>query len=130
MSPAARLYLIDGHALAYRAGAELRNPFAPTPEALARGKRVYETICVVCHGPQGQGDGPIIGRFPNPPSLTADRAKGLPDGQLFHIITRGQGIMPSHAVQVLPEDRWRAVLHVRQLRGEGAMTASAAGAQE
>jgi mono/diheme cytochrome c family protein len=101
---------------AIRAGRELRNPMAPTAANRKRGRKVYETICIVCHGPQGQGDGPIIGRFPNPPSLLADRAKRLPDGQVFHIISRGQGIMPSHAAQVLPDDRWRAILHLRQLQ--------------
>ncbi len=107
---------------AKRAGAELHNPLVAGPEAVARGKQVYDTICTVCHGPKGEGDGPIIGRFPNPPSLLAPHAQGLPDGQIVHVITRGQGIMPSHAAQVLLEDRWKAVLYVRQL--QGASTAS------
>ncbi len=102
---------------AKRAGAELTNPLAASAEELARGQRVYETTCIVCHGPKGQGDGPIIGRFPNPPSLQADRARKLPDGQIYHIVTRGQGIMPSHAAQVLPKDRWRVILYVRQIQG-------------
>lgn len=102
---------------ARRAGAELRNPFLATPETLARGKKVFETVCFVCHGTRGEGDGPIIGRFPNPPSLLAPRAKGLPDGQIVHIVARGQGIMPSHAAHVLPDDRWKVVLYVRELQG-------------
>ena len=101
---------------ALRAGRELRSPIEPTAANRKRGRKVYETVCIVCHGPQGQGDGPIIGRFPNPPSLLAARARGLPDGQVFHIISRGQGIMPSHAAQVLPDDRWRAILYLRQLQ--------------
>lgn len=113
------------HVLAYgpgpqealRAGRELRNPMAAEAGNLERGRKVYETVCIVCHGPQGMGDGPIIGRFPNPPSLQAARAKALPDGQVFHIITRGQGIMPSHAAQVLPDDRWRVILYLRHLQG-------------
>lgn len=104
---------------ARRAGAELRNPLTATPAALARGRQVYETMCLVCHGPQGAGDGPIIGRFPNPPALTADHARNLPDGQIYHIVARGQAIMPSHAAQVLPDDRWRVILHVRHLQGLG-----------
>jgi mono/diheme cytochrome c family protein len=102
---------------ARRAGRELRNPMTPDRPNLERGKKVFETVCFVCHGPRGEGDGPIIGRFPNPPSLQADRAKQLPDGQIFHIVTRGQGIMASHAAQVLPEDRWKVILYLRQLQG-------------
>lgn len=105
---------------AARAGAQLANRMPPTRENLARGKKVFETICIVCHGPKGEGDGPIIGRFPNPPSLLAERARNLPDGRIYHIISRGQGIMPAHAVQVLPEDRWRVVLYVRLLQSEAA----------
>ena len=93
---------------------------------MQRGRKVYETICIVCHGPQGQGDGPIIGRFPNPPSLQADRARALPDGQVFHIVTRGQGIMPSHGAQVLPDDRWRVILYLRQIQGAPARAAKGA----
>ena len=103
---------------ARRAGAELQNPISDTPEALRRVQQVFETICAVCHGPQGAGDGPIIGRFPNPPALTAEHARSLPDGQIYHIITRGQVIMPSHAAQVLPEDRWRVILYLRRLQGK------------
>jgi mono/diheme cytochrome c family protein len=102
---------------AQRAGRELGNPLEAAPANLARGKQVFETICFVCHGMKGEGDGPIIGRFPNPPSLMAAHAKSLPDGQIFHVITRGQGIMPSHAVQVLAEDRWRVILYLRQIQG-------------
>ena len=39
------------------------------------------------------------------------------DGQLFHVMTRGQGIMVSYAVQVGPEDRWRMVHYIRNLQG-------------
>lgn len=105
---------------ARRAGQSLANPLASSAENLARGKAVFESKCVVCHGANGEGDGPIIGRFPNPPSLLAPHARGLADGQLFHIVTMGQGIMPSHAVQVLPDDRWRAILHVRALQNAAA----------
>ena len=105
-----------GEEEAIRAGEELVNPVEPSPEALARGKKVFETMCFVCHGPGGQGDGPIIGRFPNPASLLADHARSYPDGRIFHVITWGQGLMPSHAVQILPEDRWRVILYVRQLQ--------------
>lgn len=105
---------------ARRAGLELRNPFSASPENLERGKQVFGSVCFVCHGTRGEGDGPIIGRFPNPPSLLAAHARSLPDGQIFHVISRGQGIMPPHAAQVQPDDRWRVILWVRQLQGSGA----------
>lgn len=104
---------------ATRAGQELHSPLEGNADELKRGQFVFETWCAVCHGPKGEGDGPVIGagRFPGPPSLLAERARKLPDGHLFHIISRGQGIMPSYAVQVRPADRWKAIAWVRKLQG-------------
>lgn len=101
---------------ALRAGRELASPLSPTTENVKRGDLIFHTICFTCHGAAGEGDGPIIPRFPQPPSLTAARARGLPDGQIVHIISRGQNLMPSHAAQVPLEDRWRLVLYIRSLQ--------------
>jgi mono/diheme cytochrome c family protein len=100
------------------AGLKLKNPFSSRDERrLARGSEVFTHFCQVCHGPFGQGDGSVIlGGFPAPPSLSAQRAIGMPDGQMFHVLTRGQGRMPSVAPQLSPEDRWSAILYVRQLQ--------------
>lgn len=103
---------------AVRAGLELANPFpASNARSLARGKVVYDTWCTVCHGPAGKGDGTVARRgFPAPPSLLADKALGLRDGQIFHILTWGQGNMPAYAAQVTRDDRWKAVLWVREMQ--------------
>ncbi len=102
---------------AVRAGKELANPVKADAAALARGAAIYATYCQVCHGPEGLGDGTVSKRgFPTPPSLLAENALGLPDGRIFHIITHGQNNMPPYAAQISREDRWRAVLHVRELQ--------------
>lgn len=101
---------------AVRAGRELVNPIAPAGTALARGRAVYQTFCQVCHGPAGAGDGPLIPKFPNPPSYGSARLLGMPDGQIFHVITHGTAIMPGYAGQIAPDDRWKAVLYVRTLQ--------------
>lgn len=101
---------------AERAGRELSNPIAKSPEALARGKQAYETFCLVCHGPAGKGDGPLIPKFPNPPSFTSRNIREYPDGRIFHIVTKGSGMMPPHASQISPEDRWKIVHYVRSLQ--------------
>lgn len=101
---------------AARAGRELGSPVPPGPEASARGEKLFRSFCFPCHGAAGQGDGPIIPLFPTPPSLTADHARRMPDGQIFHVMSRGQGVMPSHATQIDPLDRWMLVHHVRNLQ--------------
>jgi mono/diheme cytochrome c family protein len=103
---------------ALRAGKELRNPFAPTDAAARRrGAAVFSVYCQVCHGPGGKGDGPVALRgVPPPPSLLAEHALKMAEGQMFHVLTYGQGNMASYAGLVSREDRWRAVLHVRDLQ--------------
>ncbi len=101
---------------AQRAGRELTNPFRDAA-SVQRGAAIYATYCQICHGPLGKGDGTVAQRgFPAPPSLLAPKALALADGQIFHIITYGQNNMPSYASQIEREDRWKAILYVRELQ--------------
>lgn len=104
---------------AKRAGEELTNPFENTAENLARGKYVYQKSCAVCHGAGGAGDGPIIPKYPNPPGFKTATSKALPDGEMFHVITRGRNNMPPHEAMVPAKDRWKVVLYIRQLQADG-----------
>lgn len=108
---------------AVRAGQELKNPFtANDGPALSRGAALYASFCQVCHGPGGMGDGPVTRRgVPPPPSLLADNARNMPDGQIFHILTYGRGNMASYAAQLPREDRWKVILHVRSLQRQAAL---------
>lgn len=101
---------------ATRASVELKNPFEASDAVLTRGKVAFNRYCSHCHGTGGLGDGLVTARFPRPPSLLADHAKGLADGQIFHIITYGQGLMPAHGPQVAQEDRWKIVHYIRSLQ--------------
>jgi mono/diheme cytochrome c family protein len=104
---------------AERAGRELASPFrGDDAAARGRGAVVFARFCVPCHGADGEGHGLAVqrGMLP-PPSLKAERAVKMRDGQMFHVVTKGQGNMSSYAVQVAPEDRWKAILHVRELQG-------------
>ena len=107
-----------GPAEAERAGRELQNPFAATAENLERGQYIYGNFCQVCHGATGGGDGPIIPKYPNPPSYHIERSKALPDGNMFHVVTMGRNNMPSHGAQVSAEDRWKVILYIRKLQGK------------
>lgn len=99
-----------------QAMAALENPLPRTAEVLGRGQRVYLNTCVVCHGPRGDGQGYIEPLYPQPPVLFSDKVRSWPDSRIFHVITRGQNLMPSYASQILPEDRWAVVHYVRALQ--------------
>lgn len=106
---------------ARRAGEELHSPITPVDSAAAvtRGAAVFATRCAPCHGTTGTGDGLVAQRgFPPPPSLFAESAMKLKDGQMFHIITFGQKNMPSLASQVRRDDRWNVIAYIRSLQSQ------------
>ena len=109
-----------GEEEAARAGRELANPLAPTPATLEDGRGLYTTYCLVCHGANGKGDGPLVvaGKIPTPPAYTSDRVVAFPPGRLFHVVTKGtqdatgKQKMPSYAAQLTPGERWLVVTYV------------------
>lgn len=116
---------------AVRAGQELRNPVAADQKALDRGATVYSVFCRTCHGPEGLGDGPVTKRgVPPPPSLLADNAVQMKDGQMFHVLTYGQNNMPPYASQLSREDRWNVIAHVRSMQSRHTPSTQPAGAEK
>ncbi len=114
---------------AIRAGNELTSPLNSKDSTadLERGAVVYANICKPCHGAGGAGDGVIPQHgYPPPPSLLAENARKIKDGQIFHIITYGQRNMPSFATQVVRQDRWKVVKYIRSLQEKPQATAVAA----
>jgi len=94
--------------------ASLSNPNPPTPESLARGKALYETHCLPCHGGEGHGDGPVGQKFaPQPMNLATDYVQQQPDGQLWYTITWGGVVMPFYHDAIVPADRWHVVNYLK-----------------
>jgi len=99
------------------AGEALVNPMDATEENLARGREVYGIFCLNCHGTAGDGQGYLFTskRYPYPPgNLVSDKVKGLKDGEIYHSMTVGYGIMGAHGSMIRPEDRWKIILHIRE----------------
>lgn len=102
------------------AGAELINPLAGDTESLSKGKELYGVYCMVCHGPSGDGKGHLYtsGKYPAmPTSLIEPYVQDKPDGEIYHVITKGSvsGLMGAHGPQIKPEDRWKIINYVREL---------------
>ena len=100
------------------------NPRARTAESLNRGKWVYATYCLVCHGEQGRGDGPVAmgggGPFPAVSSLVDPARPRLSDGYLYGMVVDaarlGRGLMPRYGDRIRGTDRWDVVNYVRSLQ--------------
>jgi mono/diheme cytochrome c family protein len=98
------------------AGKQLINPIEPTKENIERGALIYQRNCKMCHGEIGNGQGHLFTskRYPFPPaSLITDKMKVKPEGEMFHQVTLGFGIMGAQGLILRPEDRWKVILYVK-----------------
>ncbi len=92
-------------------------PMPITKELVDRGQDRYNIYCIVCHGPNGGGDGMVVRRgFPQPPTYHDDRLRNAPVGHFFDVMTNGWGKMNSYASQIQPADRWAIVAYIRTLQ--------------
>jgi mono/diheme cytochrome c family protein len=97
----------------------LENPVPADPASLARGQQLYERTCVVCHGPEGIGQGAfILERWPalQVYDLAGPQAQSYTDGYLYGMIRVGRGLMPQYGHQISHFDRWHVVNYVRLLQ--------------
>jgi mono/diheme cytochrome c family protein len=103
----------------------IMNPRTRTSASINRGKVVYETYCLVCHGEGGHGDGPISadggGPFAGVRSLVTDTVGRRSDGYLYGVIVNaqvmGRGLMPRYGDKIRGTDQWDLVNYVRTLQG-------------
>jgi mono/diheme cytochrome c family protein len=89
------------------------NPVKPTPESLAKGKKIYGYDCAICHGKEGDAKGDMpdmkgITDFTDPAAM-----KDRTDGELFYIIKKGKGDMPPEGDRAKTDDLWNLVNYVR-----------------
>jgi mono/diheme cytochrome c family protein len=97
----------------------LHNPEAATPASVERGKKLYATYCLACHGPGGHGDGPVGKKlmFP-PPNLPASLGR-FTDGYLYATIRNGGALMPPQGYRIPPVERWHLVNYLRSIAAPG-----------
>ena len=100
---------------AKEAAASVPNPVPATPESVARGKDLFEITCIVCHGAEGRGDGPVAEVLdPSPVDLNDAYTQDQADGQIFFTLTRGRGIMPFYRDALSQQERWDVINYVKQ----------------
>jgi mono/diheme cytochrome c family protein len=97
--------------------AQRQNPVKATPSSIAQGKRIYSFDCAMCHGQDGDGKGDLaesmglqLRDFRDPKAL-----KDFTEGELFYIVSKGKGKMPSNEDRTKPEQRWDLVNFIRSL---------------
>ena len=96
-----------------------KNPLAGdmSDEVLLTGQKYYETNCTLCHGQSLKGDGSVALKMPlRPPALDTAKIRGWTDGQIYHVITVGQGVMGPYASHIPQKYRWQVVNYIRYLQ--------------
>ena len=95
----------------------VKNPMAGNKTAVAEGKKLADTNCVTCHGPEGKGNGPAAAALPppKPADWTSAKVAAETDGEIFWKISNGRGAMPPW--KHLPDNqRWQLVTYIRSLQ--------------
>ncbi len=77
------------------------------------GEQTYAQFCVVCHGPNGAGDGPAAPQDPAPADFTdADYMGQLSDAHIYKVIKEGGAAVGKSPLMV----PWGPVLSDQQIR--------------
>jgi len=92
------------------------NPVKPTPEGLAKAKKMYGWDCAMCHGAGGDGKGDVAvqSKFTMKDWTDPAALKDMTDGEIFYIIQKGKGDnMPGDGDREKPDEIWTMVTMVR-----------------
>ncbi|MCS7172212.1 MAG: cytochrome c [Armatimonadetes bacterium] len=93
-----------------------------SPAALESARQQYATLCAVCHGPEGRGDGPAGATLNPKPINFHARAfqERMPPGATFWVIKHGLAETPRRSGMpafgaLRDEQIWALVAYIRQL---------------
>ncbi len=93
------------------------NPLPITAALLRRGQQRFTINCSPCHGQLADGNG-ITKKLgmTTVANLHEKRIVGMPDGEIFYVITNGRNTMREYGPTVPPEDRWAIIAYLRALQ--------------
>ncbi len=96
---------------------EPTNPVPVSSASIERGRTIFATNCVVCHGVTGRGDGPQAAVLnPRPPDMALPHTASHSDGYLFNAIRNGfpGSAMPAWGQTFSEAEQWDLVNYLRQ----------------
>ena len=95
----------------------LVDPLAKDPKAVQKGQKIFNSLCWVCHGMTGKGDGPSAAALKvHPADLGSATVQAQTNGALYWKITHGRGEMASYEQVISREQRWAVVHYLRTFK--------------
>lgn len=95
---------------------KLVNPLKHDPASIQAGKTIYESMCVICHGEKGKGNGAAgVSLTPRPANFLAITVRHESDGAIFWKLSEGNPPMAAYKTLLTETQRWQLVDYIRQL---------------
>ncbi len=94
------------------------NSFAGSSDAIAEGKKVFESTCAACHGDTGLGDGPAAAALTPPPASLVEVNKTAADDYLLWRISDGKEgtAMVSWKTSFSEDQIWQVISYLRTFK--------------
>jgi len=121
LATAAALYPTGGDVV-------IPNPVPRSQASIARGQELYQQNCVICHGLNARGDGPLAASLnPRPADLRLHVSQHT-EGQLWTWVSDGfpGSAMPAFRSTLSDEDRWNIINYLESQYGATASNGAAA----
>ena len=97
----------------------LKNPLKGISSSISEGQKIYNNMCMICHGSKGKGDGVAgMGLNPRPTNLLNSAVQSQSDGAIFWKLTTGRAPMASYKDLLTEEQRWQLVNYIRTLKNK------------
>jgi mono/diheme cytochrome c family protein len=93
-----------------------KNPCKNDANAVLEGKKIYTSMCAVCHGETGRGNGAAsVALEPHPANFLTINIRNESDGAIFWKLTEGRPPMASYKTLLTETQRWKLVTYIRKL---------------
>lgn len=96
---------------------DIKNPYKGDEKATAKGKKLFNSMCYICHGKTGEGNGFAgVSLTPRPANFLSTFVKNETDGAIFWKMTEGKPPMASYKDLLTEDQRWDLVCYIRKLQ--------------
>ena len=83
--------------------------------SIERGRKLFTKHCQACHGPNGEGDGPLAKQKKIKPANLKNLARNAPNYYLVVQINNGKSDMPRWQDLLTPEQTWDLTNFIQSL---------------